>query len=281
MDSQQLPDRSENSESRQRGTLMDAMSGTAAKIGACVILVLGTVALAAVFLGGEGETPPDGNELARFSQEYQFYEHNDYTPLADRGFTLQDVVDGFETQGGAPRRADLVGAGTVTDLRWGFSEVLKFDDGSDARMRNMYLVIDPSIVSTGDDLLGDSGEVIVELSAPPSIQGDPEASQNRLEPLREIIGQEVAFFLVETDPREIVNADTDIEDVDAGRQEDDRLFVPASPGTLLGVDDGRAFPLLSNEQFENRDENLSLLRQLGLDVNEFTTSVVVLSEGAA
>lgn len=217
--------------------------------GAIAALVAVIVVVVALPGGGGSRDATQNRSLASFAAEIQSYTQLDFEHLADLGLTLQDVAG----------KADVVGTGRIVDIRLGYEE-------GDA-LQHMFLVVQPDRLASGETLLGESGEVLVDRNAPPV---DRETGSRGIEELREIVvgsPERVAFMLSPTPPSTYANSPNEY----AGRAKDDPIFWPTHPSSLFALDEqgGVAYPLVTDEKLEDSPANLDALEQLGATVDSF------------
>lgn len=238
--------------------------------GASVVAALGLAVALAVVLssGGDGGVPSertDASSLRDVAAELQSNVHLDFDHLDDLGLTLRDVAAGAGT---APRfgayrvEANVIGIGRVIDVRLAYKEA----DG----LQHMVVVIEPDQTTADGDLLGESGEVLVDEIAPPV---DRETGSRGIAELREAFvsaPERVAFMLAPVPAEAMGNPD----DQYAGRSADDPLLRPAHPSSFFGLDESArvAFPLTTDEKLEDVPGNLDPLRELGADIDRFARS---------
>lgn len=184
----------------------------------------------------------------------------DFDTLASNGESLRDLV----------KQSAVSGTGRIVDVRLGYQ--LKLGAGGPEAeadyLQRMFVVIKPEELLAGKDLLGSSGDVLVDLPAPAVdvTTGDRGIAQIRSDAVRS--EAQVAFMLTPEAPPV-----TDAARVNefAGREDDDPLLVPVHPSAVLGVEDGAAFPLLTTEKLQESQANLGALGDLGAKAGRFTT----------
>jgi hypothetical protein len=232
---------------------MTADPRQASLVAVCVTVAL----LAASGCSDEADAPsraaPSGlsaslREVAASMQRVVQY---DYAPLGTTDTSLRDLA----------QEADLVGSGELVDAVDGYTvDYGPFADGGRDLEAHMLLIIEPSELAKGEELLAPSG--LVHLDRPAS-----EAL-----PVRDLAaavrppGDAVAFFLNVVEP-----SGEDRLDEFRGRTEQDALFVPIHPSAALGVDEEReqAFPLFTDDAIQSTPENLAALEQAGTPVDTF------------
>lgn len=186
----------------------------------------------------------------------------DFEPLAAQDLTLSDVV----------KSAEVAGGGRIIDVRTGYSSTFTDSEGEQApdEVRRMLLVIKPDELAAGAELLGRSGEVILDLPAPALDRetGDRGIGALREEALR--APERVLFALRrEQEPPDGIGRENPF----AGRGRDDPLLVTVHPSSVLALrDDGTAFPLLTEETIREDAANLDAFRSVGVEIKAFTTA---------
>lgn len=242
------------------------------------VAILAMTAVGIVLLGGNGERAAKPHEdggpwHAGFATEMQRYSTFEYTPLTGFGTTLPEVAaDGLES-GGQRYVPDLVGAGEVTDLRLGYQAVQSNPgDGTEDVLQHMYLAVEPTGVLAGRE--PDSGEVLVDLLAPPI---DRETGSRGVEELREdVIGGEVLFMLTAETVGASLASDEELRDEDVGRPStSEPVYRPLVPTLLLGRDPESKLvaPLLTDEVIEDDRANIEFAeRAFGSEVAGFTSA---------
>jgi hypothetical protein len=240
--------------------------------GAVAVVVVG-ITSALVFFG-DGDSPDQRNapSLSGLAAEIKGYSLLDFDHLADQGLTLSNVADA----------SDLVGIGRIVDVRAAWKEVEPNPGGgSPDELLHMYLVIEPDRLARGGELLGRSGEVLVDEIAPPVDRkaGDiAEQQRDAIAAIREAtVGspERVAFMLSSWPPGSSVVPPPPVEEVVtdefAGRKSDDPVFAPTQPSSLIVLDErtGVAYPLTTDEKFDESPGNLDALEQLGAKVDHF------------
>ncbi|MCZ7534625.1 MAG: hypothetical protein M5T61_00925 [Acidimicrobiia bacterium] len=197
--------------------------------------------------GGGGGSGGDGS-LVALANTIQRHTSASYIPLTSWSGSLED--------------SDVVGVGTIVDVRAGMTFVQgKYDDGTDILDPRMLLVIEPTRLVEGAELLGASGQILVQQNRSSAVPLDDVA--------RTIDGaqDQIAFFLREMIvPIEMGDA---IRDEFAGRASDDPVFTPVYASALLGVQGTTAFPLLTGEELVLTDDARQVLGSLGVEIDGF------------
>ena len=219
------------------------------------------LALSPALLSGCGSSqeadPSRGEEasLRNVAAVFQSISALDYEPLAAEGSSLEDVA----------RQSDVVGAGRIVDVRLGYTETI--GGGEASELQHMLIVVEPDRVTTGTDLLGQSGRVFVDQAAPPI---DAETGTRHVEELRAeaVASQERVAFMLDRVPDGALDNPTDEFE---GRSKDDPLLWATHPASFLAADEAEkvAYPLLVDESIQTTDENLRPVHDLGIDVERF------------
>jgi len=213
-------------------------------------IALGLVAFFVVNITDEPEVD-DRYDLKQVAASVQQTVAYDFDSLAKTGDDLSDIE----------ARAELVGSGEIVDVVEGYTvDRGTFADGVRDLEPHVLLIIEPSEISEGETLLGESDLIHIDqpASAGIDIEGMSDAVSGE--------GDLVAFFLTEVGP----DGDN-VEDEFAGRSSDDPLFFPTQLSTFLGVDPAsdRAFPIFSDENLRESAANLEAMAAAGVEVDGF------------
>lgn len=245
--------------SRRLGAALTWRKRSALAAGGAAMLALALV----VFSGGEGTLDQTEDQamrtasLADVAAGIQRTTHLDYDRLSDVGLTLSDVAS----------ESEIVGTGRIVDVRLGYEEA----DGVD----HMYLVVEPDKLAAGSEALGASGKVLVDQIAP---QVNSDGVRLGFDELRDAAinaPEHVAFMLSPTPVSWYRNS----PDPYAGRAEDDPVYIVTHPASLLAFDEekGIAFPLAADEDLAEAAGNVNALKELGVDVYEFTEGSIAVN----
>jgi len=236
-------------------------------LGAAVAAVV--VVLAAVYIFRSGQSEDASPEPRQFASEFQKFAAFEVIPLSELNLTLWEVADGARIQSDSIE-GDVVGAGTVVDLRLAYAESFENSgDGSTSELRHMFLVVEPETLVNEDAETERSSNILIDLPAPPV---DAQTGDRGLDELRDsILGSEVAFILTETTPEKAAADDEEIIDAPSG-DSGGSIFQPALPSTLIAVDEGSAFPLLTDEELADSRSNIGFLEDVGVEADQFVTS---------
>jgi len=212
----------------------------------------GVAALVGIVIALTGDATQDQSvrpSLGAVAAELQSYVGGDFEHLDDLGLTLADVAS----------ESEVVGTGQIVDIREGYKE---------GGALHMFLVVEPDRLAAGAPLLGRSNEVLVDRIAPPLNHATGNRGIGELRAAAVAAPERVAFMLTPTPPSIYENA----SDKFAGRDEDDPIFQPTHPSSLLALDEkaGVAFPLTTEEQLENAAGNVDFLTKLGAKIDRFS-----------
>lgn len=204
-----------------------------------------------------------------FAAAFQRYSVSEVSSMNELGATLPELADGVAVQSDEID-GDVVGSGTVTDLRLAYAETFANPgDGSTSELRHMYLAVDPRTVTQGRESLGQAGEVLIDLPAPPV---DRRTDDRGLDEMRgAIVGSRVVFVLDESRPGDAAAQDESIADPAAGRSAAEPIFAASFPSTLIAVEGGDAFPLLTDEVIPASRPNLRFLEAVDVDADQFVS----------
>ncbi len=240
--------------------MQDSLVSRVAKLGALprswIVGLAATIALGALLWvvtdGDDGSPDP-----RRFASTFQSYTAFDYTPLINLGFNLDSASDGI-TVNDHRLPVDLVGMGTVVDVRLSFVESTPNPDGTAEEFQHMAVVVKPS--SGGDDIL-------IDTAAPPI---DRETGERGMDVMKDsLVGAQLVYILSATSPQEETSTDSSVVRNQIG---DADLYETLHPSTLLAVEGRVAFPLLTDEDLADSRKNLGFFRDQGVDVQELTTA---------
>lgn len=228
-----------------------------------VVAAAAVIAVALVaFLPSDGDEsePAESTSLRDVGAGIQSYTSLDYDHLDTLGVTLRDVAAGADIDaerfGYSRLDADVVGIGRIVDVRLAYSSALD----------HMFLAVKPDRLSEGADLLGESGEVLVDVIAPPIDRATGSRGIAELRQAAVASPDRVAFMLSAVPP------EGNPSDEFAGRATDDPLLRPTHPSSFFGLDEQArvAFPLLADEKLENVPGNVDPLRDLGAKIDRFS-----------
>lgn len=225
-----------------------------------IVAVIGSLMLAGCG-GSSADDQPDETRasLTGVAKVLQGSLALDYEPLEVQNLSLTDVA----------KQSDIVGVGKIVDVRLGYETRFLTEDGDVApdSVRRMFIVIQPDELAAGADLLGKSGEVLLDVPAP-AVNRDTETRGVDELKTSAVEAPGRVLFMLRLEPAPTKGTLT--ADDYAGRAEDDPLFLTTHPSSFLGLgDDGVAFPLLTTEKIEGEPMNLSAFEGVGVDIKSF------------
>lgn len=216
-------------------------------------LAVGLAAMLMTSAGDESPDQPDGRtSLAGLANQIQINRATEFEPLADRGWTLGDVA----------KASALVGIGRIVDVRLSYEEAPEQES-----VEHMFLVVKPDRLAKGEELLGSSGEVLID-EFPPQVNhlGERPGWDELREAALNSTGR-VVFMLSPSPPSWYADSPNPYE----GRAVDDPIFIPTHPSSLLAIEAGTdaAFPLETDENLEEVPGNIQAMESLGARVERF------------
>ena len=153
------------------------------------------------------------SELAvMFQRQIQY----NFTPLSQAGMSLEDIAN----------ESAIVGRGRIVDARLGYTfDHGVFSDGTRDIEQNVFLVVEPTQITKGEDQLGPSGQVFISL--PWSKAYDLDAYRSAA-----IGASDEVVFLAPV----VFDSSENVTNEFAGRTQADPVYQPTHPSSLLGVD---------------------------------------------